>query len=69
MEELLKEKTEWERKIALRESEREQATNDIYYFKKHLKITEARIALEKEQSDSAPKTDAEALKEIAEGMK
>lgn len=69
MEELLKEKAEWERKIALRESEREQATSDIYYFKKHLKITEARIALETERSDRDLLSDGEVLKEIAEGMK
>jgi hypothetical protein len=62
MKQLLEEKADWERKIALRESERDQATHDIYYLKKHLKITEARIALEQEQVDNAkPKLDGEAL--------
>jgi phage shock protein A len=69
MKELLEEKADWERKIALRESEVKQATHDIYYLKKHLKITEWRIREMEKDENTKPKTDGETLGEIAEGIK
>jgi len=61
MDELQKEKTDLEKKIAEKQKEIDAATTDIYWLRKRLKVTESHI--------SARQSDGETLKEISEGMK
>lgn len=65
MEELLKEKADLEAKIVAKHKEVEAATTAGYWLKKRLKLIESQILATEQET----KTDAEALKEIAEGMK
>jgi hypothetical protein len=62
MEELLKEKEALEARIAEKHREAEAATDASYWLKKRVKLIERQLA-------AMSKSDAEALKEIAEGMR
>lgn len=64
MEELLKEKADLEAKIIAKHKEVEAATVAGYWLKKRLKVIEGQIAATEKEA----KTEAEALKEIAEGL-
>jgi hypothetical protein len=66
MEDLLKEKAEFERQITLNEEQISAAHRKIFYLKKRLKFVEAEIKAEQERVN--PASDGDALDEIAEGL-